>query len=80
MLPPNNSVHYPDTIAVSVDDHGKKVTCVYNDHSLYQWSVEDIKKVGKSRSFLFHSGSIWGLEVGAIVFFLLNLITLQIRS
>lgn len=40
-----------------------QVTCVYNDHSLYVWDVHDIKKVGKSWSFLYHSSCVWGLEV-----------------
>ena len=35
---------------------------IYNDHSLYVWDVRDIKKVGKSHSFLFHSACIWGVE------------------
>ena len=30
--------------------------------SLYVWDVRDIKKVGKSHSFLFHSACIWGVE------------------
>ncbi|XP_062567401.1 mitogen-activated protein kinase-binding protein 1-like [Saccostrea cucullata] len=54
---------FPDTIAVSYDDAHKKVTCVYNDHSLYIWDVHDVRKVGKSWSFLYHSSCIWGLEV-----------------
>jgi hypothetical protein len=39
------------------------VSVVYNDHSLYIWDVRDVRKVGKSHSFLFHSACIWGLEV-----------------
>ncbi|KAI8124958.1 WD repeat-containing protein 62 [Lucilia cuprina] len=40
----------------------KWVTCVYNDHSLYIWDMRDIKRVGKSHSFLYHSTCIWGVE------------------
>lgn len=36
---------------------------MYSDHSLYIWDVKDIKKVGKSHSFLYHSACIWGVEV-----------------
>ncbi|KAG8229700.1 hypothetical protein J437_LFUL009825, partial [Ladona fulva] len=59
---PNNA-KYPDVIAVTYDQRNNKVTCVYNDHSLYVWDVRDIKRVGKSHSFLFHSACIWGVEM-----------------
>jgi len=54
---------YPDASAVSYDEQNARVSVVYNDHSLYIWDVRDIRKVGKSHSFLFHSACIWGLEV-----------------
>jgi len=53
---------YPDATAVSYDEQNFKVTVIYNDHSFYVWDVRDIKKVGKSHSFLFHSACIWGVE------------------
>ncbi|XP_054711970.1 mitogen-activated protein kinase-binding protein 1-like [Uloborus diversus] len=53
---------YPDVIAVTLDETNKKVTCVHSDHSLYVWDVKDVKKVGKSHSFLYHSACIWGVE------------------
>ena len=40
-----------------------QVTCIYNDHSLYVWDVNDILKIGKKWSFLYHSSCIYGLEV-----------------
>ncbi|XP_047496658.1 WD repeat-containing protein 62-like isoform X3 [Penaeus chinensis] len=58
---PNNA-KYPDTIAVSFDENNHKVTAVYNDHSMYVWDVKDIKRVGKSHSYLYHSACIWGVE------------------
>jgi len=54
---------YPDTIAVCYSSVDNKLTCIYNDHSLYIWDVADIRKVGKTRSFLFHSGAVWGIDV-----------------
>jgi len=54
---------YPDTVAVCYSSVDNKVTCVYNDHSLYIWDITDIRKVGKARSFLFHSGAVWGIDV-----------------
>ncbi|XP_046980960.1 mitogen-activated protein kinase-binding protein 1 isoform X1 [Schistocerca americana] len=59
---PNNA-KYPDAIALAYDEKNCKLTCVYNDHSLYIWDVHDIKRVGKSHSFLFHSACIWGVDV-----------------
>ncbi|XP_065213511.1 WD repeat-containing protein 62 isoform X3 [Planococcus citri] len=53
---------YPDTIAVVYDETHKKLACVYNDHSLYIWDIHDIKKVGKSNSYLYHCACIWGVE------------------
>lgn len=58
--PPN--AKYPDTIAIVFDEARAKVSCVYNDHSLYIWDLRDIRRVGKSHSFLYHSACIWGVE------------------
>ncbi|XP_031618833.1 uncharacterized protein LOC116337970 isoform X3 [Contarinia nasturtii] len=58
--PPNSK--YPDTIAMVFDDMHDKLTCVYNDHSLYIWDLRNIQRVGKSHSFLYHSACIWGVE------------------
>lgn len=41
---PSNA-KYPDTIAVTYDEVNSKLTCVYNDHSLYIWDVRDIRRV-----------------------------------
>ncbi|XP_024887681.1 mitogen-activated protein kinase-binding protein 1 isoform X5 [Temnothorax curvispinosus] len=59
--PPN--ARYPDAIALAFDERNNKLTCVYNDHSIYVWDVRDIKRVGKSHSFLYHSACIWGVEM-----------------
>ncbi|XP_049537341.1 uncharacterized protein LOC125952109 [Anopheles darlingi] len=61
MAVPQNA-KYPDTIAIVYDEARSKVTCVYNDHSLYIWDLRDIRRVGKSHSFLYHSACIWGVE------------------
>lgn len=61
MTAPQNA-KYPDTVAMSFDEARSKVTCVYNDHSMYIWDLRDIKRVGKSNSFLYHSTCIWGVE------------------
>ncbi|KAK7791821.1 hypothetical protein R5R35_001242 [Gryllus longicercus] len=59
--PPN--AKYPDAVALAYDPVNCKLTCVYNDHSLYIWDVRDIKRVGKAHSFLFHSACIWGVDI-----------------
>ncbi|KAI9551469.1 hypothetical protein GHT06_021802 [Daphnia sinensis] len=53
---------YPDTVALTYDETNHKVACVYSDRSLYLWDVTDIRKVGKSHSFLYHAACIWGVE------------------
>lgn len=42
---PSNA-KYPDAIALAFDEINMKLTCVYNDHSLYIWDVSNIKRVG----------------------------------
>ncbi|KAK9872811.1 hypothetical protein WA026_019595 [Henosepilachna vigintioctopunctata] len=54
---------YPDCVAVTYDETNSKLTAVYNDHSIYVWHVLNIKRVGKSYSFLYHSACIWGIEM-----------------
>ncbi|XP_057331618.1 uncharacterized protein LOC130671623 isoform X3 [Microplitis mediator] len=59
---PTNA-RYPDAVALAFDELNNKLTCVYNDHSIYVWDIRDIKRVGKSHSFLYHSACIWGVEM-----------------
>ncbi|CAH0761745.1 unnamed protein product [Diatraea saccharalis] len=59
---PSNA-RYPDAVALTYDERNHKLTCVYNDHSLYVWDVRDIKRVGKSHSALYHSACIWGVDM-----------------
>ncbi|KAL4711270.1 hypothetical protein ACJJTC_019111 [Scirpophaga incertulas] len=54
---------YPDTVALAYDPRGRKLTAVYNDHSLYVWDVRDVRRVGKSHSALYHSACIWGVDM-----------------
>ncbi|ELU17931.1 hypothetical protein CAPTEDRAFT_22608, partial [Capitella teleta] len=59
---PLQSQAYADVIALRFDRCTQRLVAVYNDHSLYLWDVRDPKKVGKTRSFLFHSSCIWAVE------------------
>ncbi|KAG2218778.1 hypothetical protein INT45_000315, partial [Circinella minor] len=56
------NTYYPDVIAITYDESSKKVTAVYADRSLFLWDIRDLKKVGKYRSFVFHSDCVWGVE------------------
>lgn len=53
---------HPHTVAVCFDEVHRRLTCVYNDHSLFVWDVGDLKRIGKCHSYLFHSACIWGIE------------------
>ncbi|XP_053396719.1 mitogen-activated protein kinase-binding protein 1-like isoform X2 [Mercenaria mercenaria] len=59
----DGDIKYPDTIAIQYDEEHNKVTCIYNDHSMYIWDVHDLKKIGKAWSFLYHSSCVYGVEV-----------------
>lgn len=54
---------YPDAIAVTFDPVSQRLSCVYNDHSLYVWDVRDVHRVGKVLSALCHASCVWDLEV-----------------
>lgn len=59
----NSAAMYPDIIGMAFDASNRWLSCVYNDHSLYVWDTKDIKKIGKVYSSLYHSSSIWNVEV-----------------
>ncbi|XP_004388234.1 WD repeat-containing protein 62 [Trichechus manatus latirostris] len=54
---------YPDTVALTFDPTHQWLSCVYKDHSIYIWDVQDINKVSKVWSELFHSSYVWDVEV-----------------
>lgn len=58
----NADIKYPDTIAVTLDESNKVITCIYSDRSIYFWTISNIKKIGKLHSFLYHSNCIWAVE------------------
>ncbi|KAG1462663.1 hypothetical protein G6F56_005465 [Rhizopus delemar] len=53
---------YPDSVAIVYDNVAERITTVYSDRSLYMWDIHDLKKIGKYRSFIFHSDCVWGIE------------------
>ncbi|XP_030074333.1 WD repeat-containing protein 62 isoform X2 [Microcaecilia unicolor] len=57
------NLDYPDVSAVAFDSCHQWLSCVYNDHSLYIWDIQDTRKVGKVWSALFHSSGVWNVEV-----------------
>uniref|UniRef100_A0A9J8AGY2 WD repeat domain 62 n=1 Tax=Cyprinus carpio carpio TaxID=630221 RepID=A0A9J8AGY2_CYPCA len=58
----NPEAQYPDTLALTFDPVTRHLSCVYNDHSVYVWDVQDIRNVGKVYSALYHSGCVWSVE------------------
>ena len=49
-------------MAIVFDHDRHKLTAIYEDHSLYVWDVQNVRRVGKNSSFLYHSAKINGLE------------------
>lgn len=54
---------YPHTLALTFDPSARQLACVYSDHSVYVWDVHDVRSVRKLYSALYHSSSVWSLEV-----------------
>lgn len=61
--PADASTCYPDAVAMVYDEKVQRVISVYSDRSLYVWDIRDLTKIGKYRSFIFHSDCVWGVEV-----------------
>nr|XP_033811399.1 WD repeat-containing protein 62-like isoform X3 [Geotrypetes seraphini] len=59
----NVNLDYPDVTVVTFDSCNQWLSCVYNDHSLYIWDIQDTRKVGKVWSALYHSSCVWNVEV-----------------
>ncbi|XP_035709964.1 mitogen-activated protein kinase-binding protein 1 isoform X1 [Folsomia candida] len=59
--PPSSK--FPNVLGICAPG-GKKIIASYADHSFYAWDVQDIKRVGLSNSWLYHSGCIWDLALG----------------
>ena len=57
--------HFPAVTGLCLFDVRQsemKIAATYSDRSLFVWDVKGTK-VAKYRSFHYHSGCIWGLEV-----------------
>jgi WD40 repeat protein len=67
MLKVADDTCYPDVTALAYDERSQRITAVYSDRSLYVWDIRDLDKVGKYRSFLFHSDCVWGIEVMILI-------------
>nr|XP_046268092.1 mitogen-activated protein kinase-binding protein 1 isoform X2 [Scatophagus argus] len=61
-----SEARYPDTVAVTYDPASRRLSCIYNDHSVYVWDVRDVcdpRRAGKLYSALYHSSCVWSVEV-----------------
>jgi hypothetical protein len=65
--PAAESTRYPDAVAMVYDEKAQRVISVYSDRSLYVWDIRDLTKIGKYRSFIFHSDCVWGVEVCILI-------------
>ncbi|KAK9765992.1 hypothetical protein K7432_005252 [Basidiobolus ranarum] len=59
---PHTEGVYPNVIAVKVTSHSEKIACIYSDRSMFIWDIKNLERVGKYRSFLYHSNCIWNVE------------------
>uniref|UniRef100_A0A3B5MC89 WD repeat domain 62 n=1 Tax=Xiphophorus couchianus TaxID=32473 RepID=A0A3B5MC89_9TELE len=57
------SAAHPDTLALTFDPRGQRLSCVYTDHSVYVWDVADVKNAGRVHSALYHSSCVWNIQV-----------------
>ena len=64
----NCDLKYPDCVALTYNIYDYYLCAIYNDHSLYIWDIRDVNKVKKVDSHLFHSSSIWGLDIFSNLF------------
>ncbi|KAM4589498.1 WD repeat-containing protein 62 isoform 2-T3 [Fundulus diaphanus] len=62
-LPAGSEAPHPDTLALSFDPRGRRLACVYTDHSVYVWDVRDARNAGKLYSALYHSSCVWNIQV-----------------
>ncbi|KAM4743032.1 WD repeat-containing protein 62 isoform 2-T2 [Anableps anableps] len=62
-LPAASEAPHPDTLALSLDPRGRRLSCVYTDHSVYVWDVRDVKNAGRLYSALYHSSCVWNIQV-----------------
>ncbi|XP_062858588.1 mitogen-activated protein kinase-binding protein 1-like [Trichomycterus rosablanca] len=58
-----SDARYPDSLAVTFDPVNLWLSCVYSDHSLYVWDVQDLQRVGKVHSALYHAACVWDLQM-----------------
>uniref|UniRef100_H3C8M7 Uncharacterized protein n=1 Tax=Tetraodon nigroviridis TaxID=99883 RepID=H3C8M7_TETNG len=63
LSPAAPGAQYPHTLALTFDPSARHLACVYSDHSVYVWDVQDVRAARKLYSALYHSGSVWSLEV-----------------
>ncbi|KAK9761218.1 hypothetical protein K7432_014039, partial [Basidiobolus ranarum] len=59
---PNAEGVYPNTIAVRLTYNSEKIACIYSDRSMFIWDIKNLERVGKYRSFLYHSDCVWNVE------------------
>uniref|UniRef100_A0A3B3Z1J9 Anaphase-promoting complex subunit 4 WD40 domain-containing protein n=1 Tax=Poecilia mexicana TaxID=48701 RepID=A0A3B3Z1J9_9TELE len=61
--PAGSEAAHPDTLALTFDPRGRRLSCVYTDHSVYVWDVADVKNAVRLHSALYHSSCVWNIQV-----------------
>ncbi|XP_043975796.1 WD repeat-containing protein 62 isoform X5 [Gambusia affinis] len=61
--PAGSEAAHPDTLALTFDPRGQRLSCVYTDHSVYVWDVADVKNARRLHSALYHSSCVWNIQV-----------------
>ncbi|KAF9185637.1 mitogen-activated protein kinase binding protein 1 [Haplosporangium sp. Z 767] len=54
---------YADVLATQYDSSSGSLICIYSDRSLVVWDINDKSNATVSRSHMFHSDCVWGVEV-----------------
>jgi hypothetical protein len=57
------NVIYADVLASQYDASSSSLVCIYSDRSLLVWDLTDQSQAVMTRYHIFHSDSIWGVEV-----------------
>uniref|UniRef100_A0A1I8IM86 WD_REPEATS_REGION domain-containing protein n=2 Tax=Macrostomum lignano TaxID=282301 RepID=A0A1I8IM86_9PLAT len=61
-LTAEETVDYPDAVAVAVDTARKRLVVVYADHSLYAWDIAEPTRAKRILAQHYHNGYVWGVD------------------
>ncbi|EFC47311.1 predicted protein [Naegleria gruberi] len=59
--PTSSEIDAPNAIVCGI--FGDKISVMYDDRSFFVWDISNLQSICKYRSFISHSGCIWGADV-----------------